>query len=75
MTDRVLDRLADDLGVQPSALAFLEDVDAATLQRLHAAVVDTRERADRDLAAAFDGTIRLVPRPLRGRIRRLLTGS
>lgn len=75
MTDRVLDGLAHDLGVQPSELAFLEHVDTAALQRLHAAVVDTRERADRDLAAAFDGTIRLVPRPLRGRVRRLLTGS
>lgn len=74
MTDRVLDGLAHDLGVQPSELAFLEDVDTAALQRLHAAVVHTRERADRDLAAAFDGTIRLVPRPLRGRVRRLLTG-
>lgn len=75
MTDRVLDRLAHDLGVRPSALTFLEEVDAAALQRLHAAVLDTRERAERDLAAAFDGTIRLVPRPLRGRVRRLLIGS
>lgn len=75
MTDRVLDRLAHGLGVQPSALVFLEEVDAAALQRLHSAVVETRERADRDLAAAFDGTIRLVPRPLRGRVRRLLTGA
>lgn len=75
VADDALDALARDLGVARSDVPFLDRLDAAALATLHAALHDARTRQERALAEAFEGTIRLVPRPLRGRVRRLLVGS
>lgn len=75
MADDVLARLARDLRASTDDVAFLRDADTATLDRLHAALVDAHTRQERALAEAFEGTITLVPRPLRGRVRKLLLGG
>lgn len=75
MADDVLARLARDLRAAPADVAFLADADGATLERLHAALTDAHARQERALGEAFEGTITLVPRPLRGRVRKLLLGG
>ena len=75
MADDALDALARDLGAARSEVQFLDRVDEADLATLHTALHDAREAQERALAEAFEGTIRVVPRPLRGRIRRLLVGG
>lgn len=75
MADDRVTALARDLGVAPDEIAYLAAVDDDTVAVFHAAFRDARARQERELAAAFDATIRLVPRPLRGRVRKLLVGS
>lgn len=75
MADEVLDELARDLRVPRAEVEFLAPLDRASLTRLHAALDDAHAQQEAALAEAFEGTIRLVPRPLRGRVRRLLIGS
>lgn len=75
MADDVLARLARDLRVAADDVAFLADADARALDQLHAALVDAHARQERALREAFEGTITLVPRPLRGRVRKLLLGG
>ena len=67
--------LADDLGVPRAELAWLESVDDGALARLHDALTAAHARQERALRDAFEGTITLVPRPLRGRVRKLLLGG
>lgn len=73
--DEPLEALAHRLGVPVSEVAFLADVDHPTLARLVGAVGDAHLRQERQLAAAFEGTIARIPRPLRGRVRGLLLGG
>lgn len=75
MADDHLTALAHDLGVDPTEVAFLAAVDTDTVAALHTAFRDARARQERELAEAFEGSITLVPRPLRGRVRKLLVGS
>lgn len=75
MADDTLDALARDLGAARSDVQFLHRVGEAELASLHAALRAARAAQERALAEAFEGTIRLVPRPLRGRVRRLLVGG
>lgn len=75
MPPDVLVDLARDLRVPVEAVAFLEAADADTLVALHEAVRRAHVRQERELAAAFEGTVTVVPRPLRGRVRKLLTGG
>lgn len=75
MADDPVVALARDLRVEPTRIAFLAQVDPQTLVTLHAALQDAHARQERELAAAFEGTISVVPRPLRGRVRKLLLGS
>ena len=67
--------LAADLGVSRQQLAWLDRADDATLATLHAALDAAHARQERALAEAFEGTITLVPRPLRGRVRKMLLGG
>ncbi len=56
-------------------MQFLDRLDETELATLHTALREARAAQERALAEAFEGTVRLVPRPLRGRIRRLLVGG
>ncbi len=67
--------LADDLGVARDAIAWLDAADDATLTRLQEALAAAHTRQEQALREAFEGTITLVPRPLRGRVRKLLMGG
>jgi hypothetical protein len=73
--DELLATVARDLRVEPDDLAFLARVDLVTLAHLHEALVDARTRQERALGEAFEGALVLVPRPVRGRVRKLLLGS
>lgn len=75
MTADDIQALARELRVQPADLDYLEDVDPDVRRRLHDAVLQARLDQERALAEAFEQTIRLVPRPLRSRIRRVLVGG
>ncbi len=75
MADDVLDPLARALRVSRGEVQFLAPLDVADLTALRGALDTARARQEAALAEAFEGTIRLVPRPLRGRVRRLLTGG
>lgn len=75
MHDELLAAVARDLRVEPDEMAFLADVDLATLAHLHEALGDARTRQERALGEAFEGALVLVPRPVRGRVRKLLLGS
>lgn len=67
--------LADDLGVPRDEVAWLDAADDATLAHLHAALDAAHARQEEALREAFEGTISVVPRPLRGRVRKLLMGG
>lgn len=67
--------IAAELGVAESELAYLEDVSAderhALLGVIHAAAL----QRDRELREAVDGALGFVPKPLRGRVVKLLRGG
>ena len=67
--------LADDLGMSRDELAWLDAADDATLAALHGAFRAAHARQEQALREAFEGTITVVPRPLRGRVRKLLMGG
>lgn len=67
--------LADALGVPRDQLAWLEAADDEALANLHAAFDAAHVRQEQALREAFEGTTTLVPRPLRGRVRKLLLGG
>lgn len=75
MADDVMHELARDLRVARAEVEFLAPLDEACLTTLHAALEDAHAQQEAALAEAFDGTVRLVPRPLRGQVRRLLIGG
>lgn len=75
VADDLLDALASDLGVAPGDVAFLGQVEGGVLVTLHEALRRAHTRQERALAEAFEGTITLIPRPLRGRVRKLLLGG
>ena len=66
------DLLAQRLGVAPDGLRFLSGLDEAAVARLDALVASAAARDDQELDEALDGTVRFVPRPLRGKVRRML---
>lgn len=69
--DRVT-ALADLMSVPPSEVAFLGRLDEATLGRLHALVAHSMQREEQALDEALEATMRFLPRPLRGRARKML---
>lgn len=70
-----LDAIAAELRVPAAEVAFLADLDDTVREDLHRALVHARNHQERALREAFDGSVRLVPRPLRGRVRKLLLGD
>ena len=64
--------LAERLGVAPDRLAFLRGTDDGTLACLDDLVASAAARHDEELDQALESTVHFVPRPLRGRVRRLL---
>lgn len=62
--------LADLLGEDPPA--SLAEVEPAVVTRLAAAVAAETRRQEAEIERAVDDALRLVPRPFRGIVRRLI---
>ena len=69
-----LSELADELDTDAETLSFLRDADEADVRDLLDAYRDARAARDRELRDAVDGALGVVPRPLRGRVRKLIAG-
>ena len=67
--------LADALGVPRGELAWLDAADPTAVAALRDALTAAHARQEQALRDAFEGTITVVPRPLRGRVRTLLMGG
>lgn len=65
-------RLAATLGVDEGRLAPLASYDEDRLRRLEGLVRAALAREDQEFADAVDRTLALVPRPLRGTVRKVL---
>ncbi len=70
--DTTVDDLAELLEVPPGQVAFLSSLDEADLARLHRVVSDSLEREAAAIDEALQATMRFLPRPLRGRARKML---
>jgi len=70
-----LSDLAARLDVPPDGLAFLSSFSAADLEVLDAAVAATLAADDEAVHDGLRHAVALIPRPLRGRAERLLTGG
>ena len=67
-----VDDLADLLEVPRDEVSFLDKLHDADLAQLHAVVAGTLEREGRAIDEALEATVRFLPRPLRGRAKKLL---
>ncbi len=67
-----LGRLAATLGADPADLEAVSPLDTPALGRLDALVGDALERDEATVTAAVEETVRFVPRPLRGRAKKML---
>ena len=67
-----LGRLATALGTTSEDLAAVAPLGDRDLDRLTGIVTGALERDEQRVAAALEGTVRFVPRPLRGRARNML---
>ncbi|RYP87024.1 hypothetical protein EKO23_07035 [Nocardioides guangzhouensis] len=67
-----LDSLAGRLGVPRSRLSGLDACSPADLGTLDDLVATTFAAEDTAVADGLDGTVRALPRPLRGRARALI---
>jgi hypothetical protein len=70
--ETTVDDLADLLEVPPGEVSFLSKLDGTDLARLHEVVAGSLEREGAAIDEALEATTRFLPRPLRGRARRLL---
>ncbi|CAN5495081.1 hypothetical protein BH23ACT9_BH23ACT9_04470 [soil metagenome] len=66
-----LSELARVLGAEPPA--SLDTLDPGVLSHLTEAVLAESRRQEQALGAAVDNALRLIPRPLRGVVKRLIT--
>jgi hypothetical protein len=64
--------LADLLEVRPGDVSFLSKLDEAELARLHDVVAGSLEREGQAIDEALQATMRFLPRPLRGRAKKML---
>ena len=67
-----LARLAQTLGADPDELGSVADLDARALERLESLVADALEQDEARVTEAVEETVRFVPRPLRGRAKKML---
>ena len=70
--DGALDRLAAALGTGPGRLEPFAALDAEELDRLHDIVSRALAHDEEQVDQAVEETVRFVPRPLRGRARKML---
>ena len=70
--DAALARLATTLGDEPGLADVVAPLDARSLDRLDTLLTAALQRDDARVSAAVDETVRFVPRPLRGRARKML---
>ena len=69
-----VEELADELGTDAETISFLRDADEADVRDLLDAYRAARVGRERELRDAVDGALGVIPRPLRGRVRRLIAG-
>lgn len=69
-----VEELADELGTDADTLSFLREADEVDVRDLLDAYRDARAARERELRDAVDGALGVVPRPLRGRVRKLIAG-
>ena len=67
-----VDDLAALMEVPRSEVAFLDRLDEADLARLHDVVAGSLEREGEAIDEALQATMRFLPRPLRGRAKKML---
>lgn len=67
-----LRRLADDLDTHVGDLDYLSPLDDSALAQLHTLLQRSLEAEDRRVQDALQATMRFLPRPLRGRAKKLL---
>ena len=67
-----LARLARTLGADPQELGSVTGLDAPALERLESLVADALEQDEARVTEAVEETVRFVPRPLRGRAKKML---
>lgn len=67
-----LRRLGEALDAPPGELDYLEPLDEAGLARLHDLVRASLAAEEQRVQEALQATMRFVPRPLRGRAKKLL---
>ena len=67
-----LARLGQTLGADPQELGSVAGLDAQALQRLESLVADALEQDEARVTEAVEETVRFVPRPLRGRAKKML---
>jgi hypothetical protein len=66
------DGLAEALGAAPPAgVAALPDADRRALAQV---IASARQKQSDDLAASFDATLKHIPFPLRGVVKKVLIG-
>ena len=64
--------LAKTLGADPQELGSVAGLDAQALARLESLVADALEQDEARVTEAVEETVRFVPRPLRGRAKKML---
>jgi hypothetical protein len=69
-----VEELADELGTDTESLSFLLDADEADVRELLDAYRAARSAREQELRDAVDRALGVVPRPLRGRVRKLIGG-
>lgn len=67
--------LAAELRIDEAELAFLADASPAERSALFDAIRTAAATRDRELRDAVDGALGFIPRPLRGRVVKLLRGG
>lgn len=70
-----LDDLARRSGMDRDDLAFLDDLDPTDAAALAAVYADAQRRHDESIRRAIDGSLKVVPLPLRGPVKKLLRGG
>lgn len=70
----VVDELADELGTDTESLSFLLEAEEADVRDLLDAYRAARSAREQELRDAVDRALGIVPRPLRGRVRKLIGG-
>ncbi len=67
-----VDRLAEVMDTDPAALDFLRPLTDDEVARLHDLVARSLEAEDQRVRDALQATMRVLPRPLRGRAKKML---